>query len=86
MQQRNPMEPNFSTLVLSIASTTAMGLGLAPNPMTNKIEKDLHMAQYNIDLLLMLKEKTKNNLSNEEKEFLDRVVADLQMRFVENKK
>ncbi len=86
MQSNNPMEPNFSTLVLSIASTTAMSLGLAPNPVTNKIEKDLNMAQYNIDLLLMLKDKTKSNLSPDEKDFLDRVLSDLQMRFVDNKK
>ena len=79
----NQLEASFSTLVLSIASSAAMSMGLAPNPTTNKVEKDLQMASFNIDLLRLLKDKTKNNLDNEEQQFLDSVLSDLQIKFVE---
>lgn len=79
------LEANFSTLILSIASSAAMSLGLAPNPTTNKTEKDLKMAQFHIDLLLLLKEKTKNNISNDEEKFLNTLVSDLQMKFLQSK-
>ncbi|MBX2987143.1 MAG: DUF1844 domain-containing protein [Bdellovibrionaceae bacterium] len=80
----NPkMEANFSMLVMSIASSAAMSLGIAPHPQTGKVEKDKEMARFNIDLLLMLKEKTKNNLTDEEKAFLDSLVTDLQMKFIQ---
>lgn len=79
------IQPSFSILVMSIASSAAMSLGLAPNPQTNKIEKDKNMAKFNIDLLLVLQEKTKNNLVEDEKKFLDSVLSDLQMKFLDFK-
>jgi hypothetical protein len=77
-----PMEASFSTLVLSIASSAAMALGLAPNPMNGKVEKDLNLARFNIDLLRMLRDKTKGNLAADEQRFIESVVTDLQMKFV----
>lgn len=79
------MQASFSILVMSIASSAAMSLGLAPNPQTNKVEKDRDMAKFNIDLLLILQEKTKKNLTDDEGKFLDSVVADLQSKFLEFK-
>lgn len=79
------MEANFSTLVLSIGSSAAMALGLAPNPMTNKIEKDVNLARFNIDLLQTLADKTKGNLTQDEQRFLDSLLTDLQMKFVQAK-
>jgi hypothetical protein len=79
------LEANISTLVLSLGSSAAMALGLAPNPMNGKTEKDLRVAKFNIDMLVVIKDKTKNNLAKEEEEFLHRLIADLQMKFVENK-
>ena len=83
----NPEElkASFSTLILSIGSSTAMALGLAPNPSSGTVEKDKKIAKFNIDLLVVLQEKTKNNLSADEKNFLDTVVQDLQLKFVEAK-
>ena len=81
----NSLEANFNTLILSIASSAAMSLGLAPNPNTNQTEKDLGMAQFNIDLLVLLQDKTKNNLSDDEDKFLQQVISDLQMKFVQAK-
>ena len=78
------MEANFSTLILSIGSSAAMALGLAPNPMTNKMEKDLNLARFNIDLLRMLRDKTRGNLNPDEQKFIESIVTDLQMKFVTN--
>ncbi len=83
--QNKQMEANFSTLILSIASSAAICLGLSPHPQSQKIEKDLTMARFNIDLLALLKEKTKNNLSPDEQGFLETVLNDLQMKFVQAK-
>ena len=82
---KGSLEANFSTLILSIASSAAMAMGIAPNPSTNKIEKDLEMARFNIDLLVLLQTKTKGNLSKEEEDFLKNVISDLQLKFVQNK-
>ncbi len=79
------MQASFSILVMSIASSAAMSMGLSPNPQTNKIEKDKNMAKFNIDLLLILQEKTKKNLTDDECKFLDSVVADLQMKYIDFK-
>jgi hypothetical protein len=62
-----------------------MALGLAPDPQTNETHKDKNMAKFNIDLLLMLKDKTKGNLNNDENRFLDSVISDLQIKFVQEK-
>jgi hypothetical protein len=72
----------FSTLVLSLASSAVMALGLEKNPSSGKYEPDFELARFNIDMLLLLKEKTKNNLTEDEKKFLDQVVGDLQVRYV----
>jgi hypothetical protein len=82
MSEANGMEANFSTLILSIGSSAAMAIGLAPNPMTNKIEKDLNLARFNIDLLRMLRDKTRGNLNPDEQKFIESIVTDLQMKFV----
>ncbi len=78
----NTLPVTFSTLVLSMASSAVIALGLEQNPQTGKMEKDLDLARFNIDMLLLLKDKTKNNLDKEEQLFLEQVVADLQLRFV----
>lgn len=73
---------SFSTLVLSMASSAVLAMGLEKNPHTGEYEKDLNVARFNIDLLAMLKEKTKGNLTPDEKQFIESVVSDLQLKFV----
>ena len=82
-QTMPPLEANFSTLVLSMGSSAAMSLGLAPNPATGETEVDIKMAKFNIDLLEMLKDKTKNNLSDEEGKFLNQMTSDLKLKYVQ---
>ena len=77
------VEASFSTLVLSIGSSAAMALGLSPSPTSGKIEKDIKLARFNIDLLSVLQDKTRNNLNDDERKFLDFMVSDLQMRFIQ---
>lgn len=78
-------EVSFANLILSLAGSAQMSLGIAPNPFTQKVEKDLAQAQQTIDLLAMLEAKTKGNLSPEEDSLLKVVLSDLRMRYVEEK-
>ena len=68
---------------MSIAASALISLGLAPDPQSNKTKVNLDLARFNIDLLEMLSEKTKGNLAKEELEFMNQVLADLKMKFVE---
>ncbi|MGE4132871.1 MAG: DUF1844 domain-containing protein [Bdellovibrionales bacterium] len=80
--ETNTLPASFSTLVLSLASSAVMALGLEKNPHTGQVEKDLNLARFNIDILNMLLEKTKGNLTADEGKFLESVVSDLQIKFV----
>lgn len=86
MKSINPLEANFGTLVISIASSALMAMGFAPDPTTNKTEKDIKMARFNIDLILLLKDKTKGNLTTDEEKLLHQIIADLQLKYVEAQK
>ncbi|MGZ3772744.1 MAG: DUF1844 domain-containing protein [Pseudobdellovibrionaceae bacterium] len=76
------MEASFSMLIMSIASSAVMAMGLAPHPQSGEVSKDKNMARFNIDLLLVLQEKTKGNLTSDEQKFLENLINDLQMKFV----
>jgi len=78
------MEASFSILAMSIASSAVMSMGLAPDPNGGKVSKDKNMARFNIDLLIMLQEKTKNNLTKDEQNFLENIISDLQIKFVQS--
>jgi Domain of unknown function (DUF1844) len=82
MSQAQELPVNFSTLLLSLASSAVLSLGLEKNPQTGAVDKDLDLARFNIDMLKLLKEKTKGNLTSDEQQFLDSIVSDLQLKFV----
>ena len=77
---------DFATFVLSLSHSALMHLGEAPHPETNEVTTDLALAKQNIDLLGLLEEKTKGNLSGDEERLLAQVLFDLRMRFVERSK
>jgi hypothetical protein len=77
---------DFATFVLSLSHSALMHLGEAPHPETNKIEANLPLAKQNIDLLGLLDEKTKGNLTGDEERLLAQVLFDLRMRYVERAK
>lgn len=79
-------EMNFSTFIFSLNSSALFHLGEIPDPTTNKREKNLPMAKQTIDIISMLKEKTKGNLTNDEEVLIDNILYDLRMRYVEKTK
>ena len=73
----------FISLVYTFQMQTLVALGKLKNPMTEKTETDLYSAQTTIDMLEMLKEKTKNNLNETETKYLEQALADLKLNYVE---
>jgi hypothetical protein len=77
---------DFATFVLSLSHSALMHLGEAPHPETNKFEANLQLAKQDIDLLGLLEDKTKGNLTGDEERLLAQVLFDLRMRYVEHSK
>jgi hypothetical protein len=75
-------EITFSSLIFSLSSSAFVGLGAIPDPNTGKTEKNLEMAKQTIDLLGILREKTRNNLTQEEENLFDHLLYDLRMSYV----
>jgi hypothetical protein len=76
---------DFSALVLSLGSSALVHLGEAPDPTSGqkREQPEFPMAQQSIDLLAMLQEKTRGNLTDEEARFLDNMLFDLRMLFLQ---
>jgi len=74
---------DFPTFILSLSHSALMHLGEAPNPETGRIERNLALARQTIDLIGMLEDKTKGNLSGDEERLVGQILFDLRMRFVE---
>lgn len=83
MNDINVENIEFLTLIASFTTSGMVGLGKIPNPVNNKIEKNMDQAKHSIDILLMLKEKTKGNLKEEEEKILQNAIADLQINFIQ---
>ena len=82
-----PFKIDFSTFIMSLTSSAFYHLGDSADPETGKTETNLPAVQQTIDMLIMLSEKTKGNLNEEEGKLLERLVYELQMKFVaKNKK
>lgn len=74
---------DFSTFVLSLASTALIHLGVAPDPDSGEtLKPEPELARETIDLLGMLREKTRGNLTEEEDHFFERLLHDLRMQFI----
>jgi Domain of unknown function (DUF1844) len=77
---------DFATFIMSLSHSAVLHLGEVPHPETDKVEQNLALARQTIDLLGVLEEKTKGNLSGDEERLLTQVLFDLRMRFVEVQK
>src|SRR5687768_7704581 len=77
---------DFSTLCFSLATGALINLGLAPDPVTKKTQKNVELARQNIEILTLLQEKTKGNLSDEEAQLLENLLTEVRLRFVEASK
>jgi len=78
-------ELNFSTFVLSMASSAFYHLGDIPDPMTGQKQENLPAVKQTIDILIMLQEKTKNNLDAEEAKLMEQLIYELQVKYVAKK-
>jgi Domain of unknown function (DUF1844) len=75
---------DFYTFVLSLGSSAFVHLGDAPHPETGSAAApNLTLAQQTIDVLALLRDKTKGNLTADEERLFDTLLTDLRLRFVE---
>jgi hypothetical protein len=83
-QEHEASTINFVAFILSLAHTAAVHFGDVPDPVSgSKAEANLPAAQQMIDILSLMEEKTRGNLTAEERQLLDQVLFELRMRFVE---
>ena len=75
-------EVNFSTFIVSLSTEILFHLGEIPHPESGERQKNLPLAKHAIDTLVMLQEKTRGNLSEEEKKILESMLYDLRMCFI----
>jgi hypothetical protein len=73
----------FTQLVLMFHSAALQQMGKVKSPFTDKIERDLAAAQNSIDVLDMLREKTRGNLSDDENRLLKQVLQELKLNYVD---
>jgi hypothetical protein len=75
---------SFTTFVVSLASSAAIHFGDLPDPSTGqRADVNLEGAAQMIDILALLEEKTRGNLTLEEREVLEQVLYELRLRFVD---
>jgi hypothetical protein len=76
---------DFSTFVLSINSSALVQLGLIEDPAGGGTTKNLPMAKQTIDILAMLEEKTKGNLTGDEEAILKNILYELRLLYVKER-
>lgn len=86
-EKKNPSQSegfkmDFSTFVLSLTTSALIHLGEIPDPMSRERTVSLPAAKHTIEILEIIKEKTKGNLDGEEEKLLDDVLFDLRMKYI----
>ena len=85
-EAKQPFKLDFSTFIMSLTSSAFYHLGDIADPETGKTETNLPAVQQTIDMLIMLREKTQGNLTEEESKLLEQLIYELQMKFVAKSK
>jgi hypothetical protein len=81
---QEPPEISFAGFVISLATTAAVHFGDIPDPNTGeKMDVDLVAAHQMIELISLLQEKTKGNLTSDEAKLVDDLLYELRMRYVQ---
>jgi hypothetical protein len=80
MNDDNPA--SFINFLSTLVTNAAASLGAMPHPVTGQKSVDLDTGKYWIDVLVMLREKTKGNLNTQEQTLFESILGDLQMQFV----
>jgi len=78
-------EINLATFIFSLNSSVLLHLGVIEDPTSGKKIKNLPLAKQTIDILAMLEEKTRGNLSSDEEAMLKNILYDLRMLYVKEK-
>jgi hypothetical protein len=82
-QSPETLDALFVNLVMIFKTAAFQQLGKTLNPMTGKVEKNLEQARFSIDMIEMLKEKTRGNLSGDLDKLMDSTLLELRMNYVE---
>ncbi|MCI0571254.1 MAG: DUF1844 domain-containing protein [Myxococcaceae bacterium] len=81
-QAERPID--FTAFLLGLASSALIHLGVAPDPDSGgSVRVDLSQARQSLDLLSLLREKTRGNLTPEEERLFDSLLTDLRLKFIE---
>jgi Domain of unknown function (DUF1844) len=81
-EDAEPERTMFNEFLMGIASSAFIYLGLVEHPATGRRQVDMSAAKESIDMLVMLREKTKGNLTRGEEKFFDDLLSDLKMQYV----
>lgn len=82
-QESSPRPPiDFPSYLLSYYTQGLVLLGEVPSPYSGKKEEDVEAARHTVDILTMLQEKTKGNLSQDEEKLLESVLYELRMKYM----
>ena len=81
-KETEPFQVDFSTFIMSLTSSAFYHLGDMPDPSTGKKEVNLPAVQQTIDMLIMLREKTKGNLKEDEEKLIEQLIYELQVKYV----
>ena len=90
-QDKDPQHPempeiDFGMFVMSLASSVLVHLGEIEHPDSRERTANLPLAKQTVDILGMLRDKTRGNLTQEESQLLDNLLYDLRMKYVDAKK
>lgn len=85
MNQDERFTALFGGLVTMFQAAAMQQMGKVRNPATEKIDRDLDQAQMSIDMLEMLQVKMKGNLKQDEEQFLENVLRELRLNFVDER-
>jgi hypothetical protein len=78
-----PPELTFAAFLWSLSEQALAALGEVPDPTSGQVNRDLQMAQQMIDIIIMLRDKTRGNLDSHEQALIKEILSGLQMKYVE---
>ena len=82
---KGPFKIDFSSFILSLYSSGLVQLGKVEDPTTGKKNVNLDLAKHTIEMIAMLEEKTKGNLTEEENNLLSALLSEIRLAYVEAK-
>ncbi len=83
MEANRKQEIMFTQLVALFNTAAMQQMGKLKNPLTDALERNLDAARNSIEILEMIREKTKGNLSGEESRLLEQVIQGLKLNYVD---